>query len=142
MPEVQRSRSFKVLFPLGFGFVLFLFGCVALALKGSWGAVVFGVIAVAFAGGILVSPFEVTVGPGNLLTFRALTRRESVHAEDVRRIERSHGETGIRWKVFFVGGSRQISGDDGWFLAQRLCELNPSITTNFDPFSPFSDEGS
>ena len=141
MYGVERFRSVEWLIVVPFGSVFGIVLFVAFAVQGTWtGVVVAGVVEAGFLYFLLFAPFDVTIGSDHLVTFRALARQKCFYAEDVRRIERVMGKTadggGPYLKVEFVGGSTQFpAGDAGKRLARRLCELNPRIETNFDPFA-------
>jgi hypothetical protein len=99
----------------------------------SWWLLI-GVGAIAlFAYLCLMTFFEATIGPGRVVTFRAVLRRRMVHIEDVRSIRPIDLGGLTYWKVRFVGGAGGLSGGSGKRLAQRLCQVNPTIKTAFDP---------
>jgi hypothetical protein len=80
---------------------------------------------------LFMIPYEATVGPGSLLVFRSLARKQSVYVEDVRRAERRAGEGGVHWKFSFIQGSSRLAGSAGQDLAEYLGRLNPRIEIDY-----------
>jgi hypothetical protein len=128
--EVERFRSVPWLaFATGFVVLVVVLLVSVFDSLGS-GVVGFGAVAVAmFALILLVTPFCATIGPGRLVIFRSVGRQKRVSVDDIRRIQKRKSDYADTWRFYFDGGWRQVAGDAGKSLAQRLCQLNPNITT-------------
>ena len=131
MSDVERFRNVPW-YPVVLCGVFLIVAPLELVVNGLWSfLVVVGVVAF-FACGFVLFPFEATVGPDGVVTFRAVFRRRTFYIEDVQRIERDDIAGAAFWRVRYVGGVSGIFGNAGRSLAQRLCQLNPTIESPFD----------
>jgi hypothetical protein len=86
------------------------------------------VVWVGVAVGVLVMPYGAVLGADGSLTFKAVTRRITTHAEDVYRIGISSGYRGAGGYVFYFDDRRAALGAfGGRVLARYLLEQNPAI---------------
>jgi hypothetical protein len=132
----ERFRCVGWFVVVPFGVVFGAVWLLVAALNGSWSSLMGVLLLVAFGYIFLFVPFEATIGPDRLVTFRAVARQVTCFVEDVQFIERQHGGAGTFWKVHFIGGSSGLDGDAGEQLAGRLCQLNPAIGIDFDRVTP------